>query len=188
MRDLAALWADVAEALDRIEARYVVVGSVAAAAWGSLRSTRDIDIAAAIDAERIDQLLDDLVSRDLYVPIDHARRAIETSGSFNVIRPTTGAKIDLFPIAADDEFEAVRLERRVRSRVLGFDTWIATAEDVVLAKLRWRLESRSDTQWRDCIDIATASRLDEDHLRAWAPRLEVGDDLDALLAAVEATR
>jgi hypothetical protein len=54
---------------------------------------------------------------------------------------------------------------------------------VVLAKLRWRLDSRSEGQWRDCVEIAAVQRLDEPYLRVWADRLGVSDDLEELLAS-----
>jgi hypothetical protein len=83
---------------------------------------------------------------------------------------------------ADDAFSHSRLARVVRADVLGVPTWVATAEDVVLAKLRWRLESRSEVQWRDCVEIAAVHPLDEQYLRRWAGALGVEADLHELLA------
>ncbi len=67
---------------------------------------------------------------------------------------------------------------------LGVAAWVATPEDVILAKLRWRLESRSEVQWRDCVEIASVQRLDENYLRRWAHLLHVEPDLDDLLETV----
>ncbi len=64
--------------------------------------------------------------------------------------------------------------------ILGVLTWVATPEDVVLSKLRWRLESRSETQWRDCIEIAASQNLDIDYLRHWASYLGVSADVEDL--------
>lgn len=59
----------------------------------------------------------------------------------------------------------------------------------MLAKLRWRLDSRWEMQWRDCVEIAASQDLDRIYLGRWAPGLGVVDDLGELLAAVdEATR
>ncbi len=62
-------------------------------------------------------------------------------------------------------------------------SWISTPEDVVLSKLRWRLECRSELQWRDCVEIAAVQQLDRDYLDRWAPELGVADDLTELLDA-----
>jgi hypothetical protein len=117
------------------------------------------------------------------VPVDDAVRAGRDGGSFNVLHTTSGGKVDVFVARHDDEFTRSRMERKVRSQVLGVQAWIATPEDVVLAKLRWRLESRSEVQWRDCTEIAATQKLDEPYLRYWAPVLGITDDLDELIGS-----
>ena len=51
----------------------------------------------------------------------------------------------------------------------------------MLAKLRWRLESRSELQWRDCVEIAAINDLDVSYMHRWAAELGVQDDLAELL-------
>jgi hypothetical protein len=179
--DLLAGFVVVTAALDRAGVRYVVVGSMAAAHWGVARTTRDIDLAVMLDPRVADDVVAALQRDDVYVPVDDARRALVHGGSFNVLHMSSGGKIDLFVVAPEDEFERARLDRRVAAQVLGVDSWISTAEDVVLAKLRWRLESRSEVQWRDCVEIAAVHELDRAYLSTWAPRLGVVDDLAELL-------
>ena len=77
----------------------------------------------------------------------------------------------------------MRLSRRVRVSVLGIDSWVASAEDLVLAELRWRSETGSEVQWRDCVEIAAVNNLDLLHLRTWAQTLNIADDLEALIAS-----
>jgi hypothetical protein len=182
--DLVAGFAVVTGALDRADVRYVVVGSMAAARWGVARTTRDIDLVLVLDPLVVDDVLALLDRDDVYVPVADAREALAHGGSFNVLHTTTGGKIDLFVVAPNDEFERSRLERRVRADVLGLSSWVATAEDVVLAKLKWRLDSRSEVQWRDCVEIAAVQELDEAYLWRWAPVLGVVDDLADLLGDV----
>jgi hypothetical protein len=179
--DLAAGLAVVTGALDRADVRYVIVGSMAAARWGVARTTRDIDLVVVLDPLVVDDVLALLDRDDIYVPVDGAREALTRGGSFNVLHTTSGGKIDLFVVAPDDEFERSRLERRVRVDVLGLTSWVATAEDVVLAKLKWRLDSRSEVQWRDCVEIAAVHELDQTYLWRWALVLGVVDDLADLL-------
>lgn len=147
--------------------------------------TRDVDLVAVITPQEVDALLAALDGDDIYVNAGDARGATISGGSFNVIHTASGGKVDIFVSPADDEFTQSRLSRRTRADVFGVSTWVATAEDVVLAKLRWRLQSRSEVQWRDCVDIAEVQRLDQAYMRHWAPILGVEDDLAELLAAVE---
>ncbi|MDO8389969.1 MAG: hypothetical protein Q7V57_05735 [Actinomycetota bacterium] len=130
-------------------------------------------------------LLEGLIDADFYVPVNAAAEALAGGGSFNVLHPATGGKVDVFVCPANDQFEVQRIARRVRMEVFGVGSWVATPEDVVLSKLRWRLESQSDVQWRDCVELAAVHTLDRRHLRVWAERLGITPDLDALLDQVD---
>lgn len=88
----------------------------------------------------------------------------------------------------DDSFTTNRLARRIHAKIQGVDTWVTTAEDIILAKLRWRLSSRSERQWRDCLDIAAINDLDVDHLRRWADVIGVREDLEELLVSLRPLR
>jgi len=185
--DLARILRTVAATLEHSAIGYVVVGSTAAAAWGVARATRDIDIVVVLDADQLDVVLDTLQAANLYVPVDRARAAVGAGDSFNVLDPEHGGKIDLFVTRPGDAFTASRLERRIRAEVFEVPCWVASAEDVILAKLRWRLTSRSEVQWRDCVEIASTNELDIPYLRHWARELDITTDLDDLLTATAET-
>ncbi len=158
-----------------------MVGSTAAAAWGVPRMTRDVDVVVLLAPESGETLLQALRAGEVYFPESDARQAVESGGSFNILHPQSGGKVDVFAIPASDAFTQSRISRRVRAMILGVDAWVATPEDVVLAKLRWRLESRSDTQWRDCVEIAAINDLDLSYMQRWASELAVEEDLADLL-------
>ena len=183
--DLTFAFRRVVEALEKISARYVVVGSTAASAWGVARSTRDIDVVAVITRETVDTFLRALGNNEIYVPVDEAKAATIKGGSFNVLHTKTGGKVDVFVCQTSDAFESSRLDRRVKLQVLGIDTWVSTPEDVVLSKLLWRVQTRSEVQWRDCVEVAATQKLDVNYLRIWATELGLSADLEELL---EATR
>lgn len=181
MIDLSIAFRHVVEAIESAGIEYVVVGSTAAASWGVVRATRDIDLVTVIEAGGDDLLATLLARDDLYVPAEDAREAIASGGTFNVLHPTSGGKVDIFVRSAQDAFTRSRLARRIPVDLFGVSTWVATAEDVVLAKLRWRVESRSEIQWRDCVEIAATQPLDRAYLSEWANGLGVADDLEELL-------
>ena len=187
MNDLSVALRAVVEGLDRVGVDYFVVGSMAAATWGVVRSTRDIDLVATIDSDSVVRFLDGLDSDALYVPAAQALEVAGGGGSFNVIHTTTGGKVDIFVPPKGDPFTSSRLRRRTRTSVLGVEVDVASAEDVLLAKLRWRLDSRSDVQWRDCVEIAATNDLDGAYLEMWAARLGVAADLTDLLAQLDDT-
>jgi hypothetical protein len=180
--------ATVVEALNRVGAPHAVVGSVGATVWGLQRTTIDTDIITVAVHERIDELLASLSGEHIYVPADDARRILRSGGSFNVLDLDTTEKVDVFVAPPNDPFTASRLSRRVRAQIEDVDTWVTTAEDIVLAKLRWRLTTRSERHWRDCLDIAGINDLDIDYLRKWADVIDVRDDLEELLEAIKPLR
>jgi hypothetical protein len=92
----------------------------------------------------------------------------------------TGFKFDFFP--AYLPFHRAELERAT-TRELKLDgavntCLVATAEDMILAKLNWYREGgeESDRQWEDVVGmLATVKNPDWDHLRRWANDLGVQD-------------
>lgn len=180
----AAIRAGIAS-LVAADIEYVVVGSVAASAWGVLRSTRDVDLVVAVAPEQLLRWLESVDSTEFYVADDFAREVIQSGGSFNMIHLEGGAKIDIFVPSADDPLASAALARRVRADVFGSSCWVASAEDLILAKLKWRLESRSERQWIDCGEIAATVELDRAYLRSRALELGLDVDLAQLITEVD---
>jgi hypothetical protein len=96
-------------------------------------------------------------------------------------------KVDLF-IAKDDLFDRAQIERRV-ARAVAEDSdreiYVLSAEDIILAKLRWyRMGGeQSERQWRDVAGVVSVQgdRLDFDYLYKMAATLQVEDLLARLL-------
>lgn len=106
---------------------------------------------------------------------------------FNVVDFDEGWKAD-FIIRKDRPFSVEEFGRRQVRTHLGGSLPIASAEDVILAKLEWDRISPSDRQVHDAVNVATVqwSTLDQDYLRRWAPVLGVADKLEELLRAAKA--
>ena len=64
--------------------------------------------------------------------------------------------------------------------------WIATAEDLILHKLRWNSITPSDRQLRDAAGVyaVQAHSLDHSYLVDWAKKLGVKQELDALMSGI----
>jgi len=88
---------DLLQALEREEARYVLVGSMAMAAQGLVRATRDIDFFIAPDEENVERVKRALRAVFLDESIDEINSA-DLSGSYPVIQygpPNEDYVIDL---------------------------------------------------------------------------------------------
>lgn len=168
--------AQVANALEQLSIPYALVGSFASSMHGMYRSTADIDILADIKADQVHPLFE-VLKKGFYVDERTMRDAVAQRRSFNAIHFDSVFKVDVF-IPKDDEFARAQLDRR-QLRKISPDSeeavFVATAEDTVLAKLRWYQtgDETSITQWNDVVGILGTSRdtLDLDYLNDWSEKL-----------------
>ena len=165
----------LAAAFDELHVRYLIGGSVASGLHGIGRTTFDVDIVARITPRQADQLAATL-GKEWYVDTETARTGIESGRSFNIIHMKSGDKFDIFPAAGP--FQQEQLTRAVTAPVeIGGEIAncpIATAEDILLAKLQWYQAGGevSDRQWSDILGIiAKTVDLDLEYTRRWASEL-----------------
>jgi hypothetical protein len=179
----------VARALEHLNIPYVLVGSFASSMHGMYRSTADIDILADIKADQVHPLFE-VLKESFYVDEHAMRDAVAQRRSFNAIHFDSVFKVDVF-VPKDDEFARAQLDRR-QLRKISPDTeeavFVATAEDTILAKLRWYQagEETSITQWNDVVGILGTSRdtLNLNYLRAWSEKLGLTELLQKALDEV----
>ncbi len=175
----------VTEILENLGIAYVIGGSMASTAHGRIRTTMDVDIVADLQPIHVDPLVE-AVKNAFYIDSESAHNAIKRRSSFNLIHLETMFKVDMF-IPKNRPFDRQQLARREKQRI-GTEpdqtAYIATAEDIILAKLDWyRLGGEvSERQWRDIQGIldVRGDRLDRDYLRHWAGILQVADLLEKI--------
>jgi len=173
----------VASLLEQQGIAYVLVGSFASSMHGMYRSTADIDIVADVHSNQVIPLLAAL-HESFYVDEHAVREAIDRRQSFNAIHFDSVFKVDIF-IPKSDEFSRKQIERRELKKLapdVEQTVYVATAEDTVLAKLRWYDSGGrvSTTQWNDVLGIigGSSSKLDLTYLQDWARKLHVTELLD----------
>ncbi len=179
----------VARILEEHQITYVLVGSLASSMHGMYRSTADIDLLADIGPEHVRPLLDAL-NKSFDVDEKAVQAAVQQHQAFNAIHSGSAFKVDIF-IPKGDDFGKRQLERRQLRRITpdsDQSVYVATAEDTILAKLRWYRDGGevSSTQWSDVLGILGVNdfSLEFDYLRDWSDRLGVRDLLDrALMSA-----
>jgi hypothetical protein len=159
--------------LDQAAVSYMITGSIAAGVYGQPRMTRDIDIVAALYPAHAVPLVKALTP-DFTCDLDTVRTAIADRRIFNVIHEATAHKVDI--IVRDDEraYEVEKFDRRRPIDLGGRTIWIIAPEDLVLSKLVWAKDSRSELQLRDVENIiALQKQLDWAYIDRWAVRLTV---------------
>ena len=176
----------VISALESLQIDYLLGGSLASAIYGEPRATRDADIVANIAPEHVTAIYN-LLAPEFNVSEESIVNAIQYRSSFNVIHLNSLFKVDLF-VPKNRLFEEQEFQRRVL-RLISTEperyVFVATAEDIVLAKLEWYLLGNevSDRQWRDITSVfkANANTLDINYLVEMAKQLDVSRLLEKLL-------
>lgn len=171
---LENLLSRLAPILERAQVPYMLTGSVASSAHGTPRSTRDLDIVIAPSRTQLLALIQQFPSSLYYADEKQALQALENRSQFNVIEFATGWKVD-FIIAEDSEFGRTAMKRRTLMDLAGNAVYIATAEDVLVAKLRWGKLSGSNRQLQDAAGIVRtqAHNLDVDYVEHWVRELRL---------------
>jgi hypothetical protein len=143
--------------------------------WGEPRFTQDIDIVIALLPKDIESLCLAFPAPEFYVNQSTACEAVERSGQFNVIHPSSGNKIG-FMIAGKTAWSKAQLQRTRTVEISpGLRVSFAAPEDVILGKLIYYREGGSDKHLRDIAGILKVSGelVDWHYLKQQAEQLDV---------------
>jgi hypothetical protein len=170
--DELAVLALVAERLDAAGLSYMVSGSVAMNYYAQPRMTRDIDIVVALEPAHASQI-QSLFEADFICEASAICEAIARRGMFNLIHKEWVIKVDII-VRKDTPYRREELARRRRVRLRSLELSVVSPEDLVLSKLDWARESRSELQLRDVRNLLTSvPDLDGSYLDLWAAELGV---------------
>ena len=157
--------------LERAAIPYMVTGSIASTYYGEARATRDLDIVIDPSPAALDRLVADLVTAGFYVDPEAARSALQARTQFNAIG-ADASKID-FIIRRNRPFSIEEFGRRQPADLLGTPGYIATVEDMVVAKLEWAAATDSDRQLRDVAGMLAVGgdEVDREYVVRWVELL-----------------
>lgn len=175
------------EIVTRLEAQgiaYMLVGSVAALAYGRDRSTKDFDVVVEARAPALRALVRSLPEERFYASEDAAMEALRHETQFNVLDMVTGWKADLIP-RKQRPFSETEFARRTRLEVMGVSMYVASVEDIIVAKLEWAKAGGSERQLEDVRELVRlrSKGLDRPYVEEWVQRLELGEQWDRALGA-----
>ena len=182
-----AVTLQVVEVLEGLGVPYFIGGSLASAVHGVVRATMDVDMVADLRQAQIAPFVAGL-GEAFYADDEMIRSAIKHRSSFNLIHLETMFKVDIFILKPRD-YDQQQIQRRVYqtlSKNLESKAYIASAEDIILAKLEWYQMGGgvSDRQWQDVLNVmrVQAEMLDQEYLHHWAKELDI---LELLQRAIE---
>ena len=168
----AALLRSVVAALDAAGVPFMLTGSLAAAYHGAGRATMDIDLVIDPTAPRLRALVLALRQTGNYISSEAAEEALVHRTMFNLVDTTSGWKVDLI-VRKDRAFSTTEFERRQPAEYEGCPLWVASVEDLIVAKLEWAKLGASARQLEDVAALVRVQggALDLAYLGRWVAEL-----------------
>lgn len=149
---------------------YMLTGSMAANFYATPRMTRDIDVVVELSEEDIGRVVR-LFQDEYYIDRNMVQQAIRNQSMFNMIHNMLVVKVDCI-VRKDSEYRQEEFARRRPVTIAGQQVTIVAPEDLILSKLDWAKDSRSQMQLDDVRNLLRSVQgLDRGYLTRWADRL-----------------
>lgn len=173
----------ITTALENAGVEYMLVGSFASAHYSSPRSTQDIDILISARPEQLKILVEDLKGKNYYAELDAALDGHRNETLFNIIDLSEGWKIDLM-FRKSTPFGHEEFRRRRKIQLHGLQVFVASPEDIIIAKLDWAKQGASHRQLEDAAAVVTVQgqALDMAYLEQWISKHGLREEWDRACA------
>ena len=173
---------DVSQRLESGGVEFMLTGSMAMNFYAQPRMTRDIDLVVKLASNQTESFIH-LFESEYYVDRHAVATAIAHRSVFNLIHNETIIKFDCI-ILKDQQYRQEEFARRKKIRLGDFETWIVTREDLILSKLHWAKDSKSELQFRDVKNLLSPD-CDMPYLYSRAEELGVKSLLKEMAGAHE---
>lgn len=167
-------------ALSESGLEYVIIGGIAAIAYGRIRSTADLDVVINIQPSETD-FIAKLVSAFRRHGLDVLEHEIISSlkerSHFSVFDSESPLRVDAKGVYTRLDSNALKNRRKIK--LLGSEVWIASPEDTVIAKLIYG--SPQDVEDAMAIIINLRDKIDFEYLNQRAEQERIRKRLKKLL-------
>jgi hypothetical protein len=134
--------------------------------------TRDIDIVVELSEPEIGKFIL-AFEKDHYLEPETVREAVKNHGMFNLIHDQYIIKVD-FVVRKNTPYRRREFARRKKISIDGQELYVVAPEDLILSKLEWAKDSKSQVQLRDVQNLLqSVKKLDRRYLARWAKQLGV---------------
>ena len=161
---------DVIEKLNKLHIDYMLTGSLAMNYYAEPRMTRDVDIVIEIFPKDINRIIDNF-QKEYYITENSVKEALKQVSSFNVIHNLSIIKVD-FLIRKKQEYRKLEFYRKQKIRILDHEINIVSKEDLIISKLYWAKDSRSEKQKNDIKNLINTD-CDKKYLLKWLKKLKM---------------
>lgn len=177
----------VVEALNTLKIPYMLVGSYSSNTWGHPRSTNDADLVLELQDRSINELMA-LLPEGITLESQMSFETITSTQRYRLFVDKGSFKIELFFITKDP-FDQSRFSRRLSRPFDRTCAFVASAEDVVIQKLRWSKGGKRSKDIADAMSVLRvrlrAGGFDMEYVREWCTQHGTLELLDKLLDVIK---
>jgi hypothetical protein len=141
--------------LNHLEIPYMITGSTAAIIYGEPRLTHDIDLVVDLTSKNVELFYNAFNNSEFYVPPKEVLK-IEISraqnGHCNLLHQKTGFKADIY-MKGNDRLHVWAFKKRETEKIEGDQIWLAPLEYVIIRKLMYYKEGKSEKHLQDIRNI-----------------------------------
>ena len=159
---------DIVKKFNELNIPYMLTGSLAMNYYAEPRMTRDIDFIVVLQKKMKDILINKFKD-NYYISEDAFDEAMKYNSMFNIIHKESVIKADLI-IRKNSEYRENEFKRRKKVIINNNSLYIASKEDLIISKIFWSKESRSEMQKRDIINLLEDS-YDKEYLVKWLKKM-----------------
>lgn len=180
----------IVHVLESLNIPYMITGAQASGYYGEPRFTRDIDIVADLDKEKVKDFIKFFPLDEFYCDEEMILKEISRRGQFNIIHSASGLKIDII-LTKSTPFSQTEFTRRKKYLILPEqEANLATPEDIIIKKMEFYREGGSEKHLRDITGILKISDkiIDYDYIAKWVDKLGLNDVWKAVLNKINKTQ
>ena len=133
MRTLEEVVKEVARILEELDIDYVIVGGIAVAAWGNIRTTRDVDVIMALERGKVEKLVRAFKRRGFSVNRSDILNSLKEKSHFTIFDERSEYHIDAKGVYGERESRSLKTRKKIE--IDGTAVYIASAEDTLANKL-----------------------------------------------------
>lgn len=141
-------FAYIVDVLKNLNIPYMITGSVASMAYGEPRLTLDMDVVVDLSSDITEEFCSKF-DNNFYVDLESALEAIRQSSHFNIIHIPSGSKVDFFQLRKDKTAQEIFNRRHEESFDEKRTAFFSSPEDVIINKLIYYKEGKSEKHFRD---------------------------------------
>jgi len=145
--------------LDDAGLRYMVTGAVASIVYGEPRLTHDIDLVLVLSDEGAGKIIEAFPLEEFYCPpveVIKVELKRPLRGHFNLVHHETGFKADVY-LMGKDPLHNWSMSKRRQMQMEGNTLWVAPPEYVIVRKLEYYREGKSEKHLKDIVSMITIS-------------------------------